>query len=149
MKRNPSLNSTDSEVSATGHLRRRGAVALVCAMTAAVVFLGVSGVAVRTSLRARQERKTERDLQQLEFLCDAGVLRAKEQLKQNPEYKGETWLDQDALYGNGRWRIEIVVGTKPASEGSPANKSVQVTAQINDRTYSPSTIQSSRTITLP
>lgn len=149
MKRNTSRNSTASEVSATGRLRRRGAVALVCAMTAAVVFLGISGVAVRTSLRARQERKTERDLQQLEFLCDAGVLRAKEQLKLNPEYKGETWLDQDAPYGNGHWKIEIVVGAKSESEGSPSNKSVQVTAQINERHYSPSSVTSTRTINLP
>lgn len=149
MARNVRLTSTDFDVPTSGRLRRRGAVALVCAMTAAVVFLGISGVAVRTSLRARQERKTERDLQQLEFLCDAGILRAKEQLKLNPEYKGETWLDQEALYGNGHWRITIVVGPQSESEDSSLEKSVQVTAQIDERLYSPSSVTSSRTITLP
>jgi hypothetical protein len=34
-------------------------------MTAAIVFLGMAGVAVRTSLKARQERKTEKDLNQI------------------------------------------------------------------------------------
>lgn len=135
---------------------RRGAVALICAMTAALVFLGMAGVAVRTSLKARQERKTEKDLNQIEFLLESGLLRAKEKLKENAEYVGETWFDEDSPYGLGHWQVVITVKTEASSpsttpsatvspiESAATIKTLQVTARMSERNYSPSVIQRTR-----
>ena len=128
--------------------QRRGAAALVCAMTAAVVFLGVSGAAVQTILRARQERKTERDLHQLSFLLDAGVLRAQEQLKMAPNYLGETWLDEDSPYDTAKWQVTIVTQPVRSEENISSDIDIQVTARINQRHYSPETIQRTRKLSV-
>lgn len=131
-----------------GPKTRRGAAALVCAMTAAVVFLGIAGVAVRSSLRARQERKLEKDLLQLEFLCDAGVLRAEEQFAKSPEYAGETWLDCDSPHGTGHWKVRITISSDSTSTGGESPSNLTVTAEISDRSHSPSSIQRSRNVSL-
>jgi hypothetical protein len=139
-------------------MTRRGAAALICAMTAAIVFLGMAGVAVRTSLKARQERKTEKDLNQIEFLLESGLLRAKEKLAENPDYQGETWLDEESPYGLGHWQIVISVtsrvmppDTSTSTNASPGEststtKIIQVTTRMSERNYSPSTIQRTRQI---
>lgn len=127
---------------------RRGAAALVCAMTAAVVFLAIAGVAVRSSLRARQERKLEKDRLQLEFLCDAGVLRAEEQLAKSPEYAGETWLDCDSPHGTGHWKVSITISSDSTSTAGESPRNLTVTAEISDRTNSPPSIQRSRNVSL-
>lgn len=131
-----------------GPKSRRGAAALVCTMTAAVVFLAIAGVAVRSSLRARQERKLEKDLLQLEFLCDAGVLRAEEQLAKSPEYTGETWLDCDSPHGTGHWKVSITISSDSISTVGESQSNLTVTAEISDRSHSPTSIQRSRKVSL-
>ena len=129
-------------------INRRGAAALLCAMTAAVVLLSISSVAIRTSLRARQERKTEKDLIQTEFLLDAGMLRAQQQLADNGSYTGEKWMDIESPVGTGRFVIEIVAAPVTLPDAKPIERSVTVTARIDDRIYSPIKIQNSRTETI-
>jgi|JI9StandDraft_2_1071091.scaffolds.fasta_scaffold06059_2 hypothetical protein len=130
-------------------MSRRGAASLICTMTAAVVFLGIAGVAVRSSLRARQERKVERDLLQLEFLCDAGVMRAQEQIAKSADYVGETWLDSDSLHSHGHWKVRITLADVPLSTENNTERTLTVIAEISDRHNSPETITRSRQIPVP
>ena len=144
----------------TNRLRRRGAAALICSMTAAAVFLSIAAVAVRTTLKARQERKTELDLHQAEFLLESGLIRASDKVKENKEYQGETWLDQQSPFDTEHWQVVIAVTPQPATTSdlpdAPAEsdatgtrvKTVQVTARISKRLYSPETIQRTRTKTI-
>lgn len=140
--------------------RRRGAAALICTMTAAAVFLSIASVAVRTTLKARQERKTELDLHQAEFLIESGLIRALNKVKDNQEYQGETWLDQQSPFDTEHWQVVIAVTPKAATNSDLPNapaepesavtrlKTIQVTARISKRLYSPDTIQRTRTKTI-
>lgn len=127
-----------------GFQMRRGAATIICAMTATVVFLAIAGTAVKTAVRSRQERKTERDLHQVDFLLQSGFLRAKTRLEESNQYSGEKWLDQPSPYDQSHWQIDISVQKKSGTEAASDSVLVKIIARISNRNYSPAMIQRSR-----
>lgn len=135
--------------------RRQGWV-LVLALVAVSVFVAMSSTSIRWILRSRQSIKTERDVLQLQLLCDAGEMRAKSALELDANYRGEDWLDQDDLVTGRGLRVSIVAD--PKIEGASADKAdaldasaraFQIVARMTGRAHSPDTIQRSRIIYLP
>ncbi|MBU6175576.1 MAG: hypothetical protein KGQ60_17340, partial [Planctomycetes bacterium] len=95
------------------HLRE-GAILLV-ALAAMVIVTSIAAAAASATLRIRQSRKTERDRIQLDLLCDAGVMRARDQWNQSQDYRGETWIDTPSPIGRDRWKVTITLKSATAS----------------------------------
>jgi len=135
---------------------RSGAVLLV-ALAAIVVVTAIAGFAAATALRIRQSRKTERDLIQVEFLCDAGILRAREQLAKDSNYLGEEWSLGPAPSGDAQWSVTITLipGTAPPAPRAiaPADPStervIQVRARMEGRPHAPKSIQRTHSVSIP
>jgi hypothetical protein len=69
---------------------RSGAILIgVLACLGTVVVL--VGISLQTSLRSRAEATMQRQILQTDLLCQAGVLRAVNQLQRDPVYRGERW----------------------------------------------------------
>lgn len=136
---------------------RRGAV-MIAALVVVVVTTTICTAAIAVSLRSRQARKTERDLVQLDLLCDAGIRRAREQLAMVKEYRGESWLRIDSPNGDGEMIVEIKVSAdKTATDTSAATGEgkkdeaeglvqIEVKAVIEGRAYQPPRMQRTRNI---
>lgn len=128
---------------------RRGAVMIVALVAAAIVStLIAAGISV--SLRQRQERKTERDRVQLELLCDAGVARGWNQIRSNPDYRGEHWLDIDGLTHGARMTVDIEIVNQTNQPTSASDRrSLVVRARIEGRTHTPQSMQTTCSVPLP
>lgn len=136
---------------------RQGAV-LIAALVVVVVATTICTAAIAVSLRARQARKSERDLVQLDLLCDAGMRRARERLAADKEYQGESWLTIDSPYGDGKMIVEIKVSadktpsdsSKGTDESAKMNAQelvqIEVKAVIEGRAYQPPRMQRTRNI---
>jgi len=123
--------------------RREGAILLV-ALAAMVIVTSIAAAAASATLRTRQSRKTERDRIQLDLLCDAGVMRARDQWSQSQDYRGETWINTRSPIGRDRWKVTITVKSVAAS-----NVRVIIQARIEDRLHIPYELQETRMLLLP
>jgi hypothetical protein len=126
--------------------RSQGAILLV-ALAAMVIVTAIASAVASATLRTRQSRKTERDRIQLKLLCDAGVMRARDQWMQFQDYRGETWIDIDSPIGPDRWKVTITM-EPPVTE---TTKEVQfvVQARMENRSYVPHELQETRKLQLP
>jgi type II secretory pathway component PulK len=101
---------------------------LVCVLICLVIVSGIATSMLKSALQARQLVRQERQLTQTQFLLEAGIQRAVAQLRENPNYQGETWrLAAEAIPGHKSAQVEIKV-TTASNEGSAT--SVQVVAQL-------------------
>ncbi len=125
----------------------KGAILLV-ALAAMVIVTAIASAVASSTLRTRQSRKTERDRIQLKLLCDAGVMRARDQWTESQDYRGETWIDMDSPIGQDRWKVTIAV--KPA-ETETITKEVQfvIQARMENRSQVPHELQETRILQLP
>ncbi len=120
-------------------------VILICVLAAMVVVTTIAGVTVRSTLRARQMCKTERDLIQLELLIDAGMQRAQQRLAQDANYAGEDWLELEGPVPGSLMHVDIKVLPEGNSSLTASElKTIQVHARIDGRTHDPLTIQCTR-----
>jgi type II secretory pathway component PulK len=80
-------------------------VVLVCLGFAVTVMMG----AARSSIQQRRQMRNERDLQQTQWLLDAGIRLAIEKSKENPHYDGQTLKVSRGLKSGqtGTVKIEI------------------------------------------
>jgi hypothetical protein len=127
---------------------QRYGVVLIVAMAALAIGSALIATNVHMTLRALQSRKVERDRVQLEFLCRAGMQRCDAQLKRDPSYPGESWIDLEGPTPGARMQVLIAVS---ASDSAPSasSRSATVIARIAGRSHSPETMQLTRTRTLP
>ena len=72
--------------------RSRSGTILICVLVCLGIVITLVMTTMQSSLRGRREVRMQRQLIQTEFLCEAGVQRAVQQLKKTPEYKGEKWF---------------------------------------------------------
>ena len=72
--------------------RSRSGTVLICVLACLGIVVALVMTTMQSSLRGRREVRMQRQLIQTEFLCEAGVQRAVQQLKRSPEYKGEKWF---------------------------------------------------------
>ena len=124
--------------------RRRSGMVLVAALVCLLILTAMIGTMLETSLRARRQLRTERDLIQCELLLEAGMDRAAFRLSTDGKYEGETWnLPADAVGGRGDGQVTIEA-TREA-EGEPWN--VRVVAEYP--VGSEASIRRSKTIKIP
>ncbi|MBM3966236.1 MAG: hypothetical protein FJ308_14410 [Planctomycetes bacterium] len=126
---------------------RRGAI-LIAAIAAFAVFSMLAAVAVGFALRAHRACKTERDLLQLEFLCEAGLMRAVQKLSEDGGYIGEDWLELPSGNSGKMMRVTIRVSessSTDATENESLPKVIDVQSKMIGRSRAPISMQRTRT----
>ena len=94
--------------------RSRSGTILICVLACLGIVIALVMTTMQSSLRGRREVRMQRQLIQTEFLCEAGVQRAVQQLKRSPEYKGEKWFPKLGSTSFGNAAIEIRI--EPSQE---------------------------------
>ena len=94
--------------------RSRSGTILICVLACLGIVIALVMTTIQSSLRGRREVRMQRQLIQTEFLCEAGVQRAVQQLKKSPEYKGEKWFPKlgSTSYENAAIEIRIEPSTE-------------------------------------
>jgi type II secretory pathway component PulJ len=124
--------------------RRRSGAVLVFALVALVVVMGIIASMLQGTLRVTRHMRTQRDLQQTEWLLQAGADRAAFRLTNEADYRGEIWnLPAEEIVGRGEGRVTIAASRQ--SDAGPWE--VQVMAEYP--TGSQSSICRSRTFSVP
>lgn len=120
---------------------RSGAI-LIVALVAVAIFSSLSVTNIRSVLQHRQSVKSERDLIQVQLLCNAGCDRAASKLASEPDYQGETWLELKEPSNGSTMKVIIEIQLK---EGQ---KLARVQASIEGRDHQPEKISRSKLISL-
>ncbi len=107
------------------HHRSRRGVLLFCVLVCLLVTSAIATATMQSALRARREVRWSHQMQQTQWLLEAGVHRAAKQLRQSDQYQGETWRPADAIahFDNAA----VVIRVTPADDGS---NEVNVTARL-------------------
>lgn len=119
------------------------------ALVAIGVFLGISSIGIRWMLRSRQELRVERDLLQVELLCDAGRTRAFSSYVKDREYRGEVWLDQFDIGSGREMRVEIredVDDTTVTHSEHMDRKGFEIMVRMQRRDQTPASIQRTKKV---
>lgn len=116
---------------------------LVCVLVCLGIATSIMLTAVHSSLRARRQIARELQMEQTRWLLDAGVARARSQLRGDSGYSGESWEVTPALAAHQTARIEISLGDENAADGS---RRLAVTATIRGR--DPGSLPTRRTLAL-
>lgn len=119
--------------------RRSGAI-LIVALVAVAIFTGLAATNIRWVLRHRQTVKSERDLIQVQLLCDAGCDRAAGRLARDAGYVGEVWIDQQDPDTGVMTKVSIEI----LRDGDRAIANVQ--ASLDSRSHQPTKIQRTRRV---
>lgn len=119
--------------------RRSGAI-LIVALVAVAIFTGLAATNIRWVLRHRQTVKSERDLIQVQLLCDAGCDRAAGRLARDAGYTGEVWIDQQDPDTGVMTKVSIEI----LRDGDRAIANVQ--ASLDSRSHQPTKIQRTRRV---
>ena len=120
---------------------RQGAI-LIVALVAVAIFTSLAATNIRWVLRNRQAVKSERDMVQVQLLCDAGCARAAQKMALDSGYTGEIWIDEiDPITGvQTKVTIEVIRRAEHAV--------ASVLASLDARGYQPTRIQRTRSIAL-
>ena len=94
--------------------RSRSGTVLICVLACLGIVIALVMTTMQSSLRGRREVRMQRQLIQTDFLCEAGVQRAVQQLKRSPEFKGEKWFPKLGSTSFGNAAIEIRI--EPSQE---------------------------------
>ena len=84
---------------------RRAAI-LVTVLLTMLVVTSIVGTTMVLSLRSQRECRVERQMIQIQFLCEAGAIRASGKLAADPAFAGDRWLPE---LGDGSDPIAEVV----------------------------------------
>lgn len=128
---------------------RRGTV-LICVLACMGIVVALVLSTTQSSLRGRREVRMQRQLLQTELLCEAGVLRAKQQFEQSPDYVGEQWTPNLGISSFQYAAIEIRI--KPISgetTGEAKQLQAEVIASLASSENSSDRMQRSHTFTIP
>ena len=72
----------------------RKAAILVAVLVTMLVVSSMVGTTMVRSLRSQRECRVERQMMQIQFLCEAGAMRAWEKLLADPTFVGDRWLPE-------------------------------------------------------
>jgi type II secretory pathway component PulK len=122
--------------------RSRNGTVLVCVLACLAVVTASIAVSVQHALQNRSTVRIHRQWLQTQFLCEAGVLRAKQKLLLKPSYAGESWKPKLTSSSVENTTVEIQVEftddsarlikviARLSDSSSPA-RSVQISRQFN------------------
>ncbi|MCY2982597.1 MAG: hypothetical protein NTY15_03065 [Planctomycetota bacterium] len=85
---------------------RRSAAILVTVLLTMLVVTSIVGTTMVLSLRSQRECRVERQMLQVQFLCEAGAIRVSEKLAAEPDFAGDRWLPE---LGDGSDSIAEIV----------------------------------------
>jgi len=89
-------------------MKRKGLIT-VCVLVCLIVTVSLSLSMLRSTLRARRDVAIRLQVQQTDWLLDAGIQLATVRLAESEEYAGETWQVGDAILGYYAGRVVITV----------------------------------------
>lgn len=112
---------------------------LVCVLACLAIVTATIAMTAQSALRIRNEARTQRQLLQTQFLCDAGMLRAKQQLQAVPSYSGEEWSPN--LSPTSFEKVFITIQVEPSDLDS--TRMVKVVAKLAENESSVRFIQQS------
>ncbi len=122
--------------------RRRGAV-LICMLACCLTALSLSAISMQLALRSARESKHVLKLRQAEWLLNAGVLRAKNNL-QDAQYTGETWDMPATVTRSDAAVVRITV--EPNAQAIESESSIVTITAVSGT--SPNTLQRSCQLTV-
>jgi hypothetical protein len=73
------------------NVQQRQGTVIVCVLACLAIAAALSALMIQSALQGRREARLQCQLRQTELLCEAGVLRAVQQLKNSEGYEGEEW----------------------------------------------------------
>lgn len=128
---------------------RKGTVVLVV-LACLIITSALVTTTVQSALRGRIEARNARQLRQTELLCEAGVMRSVERLRQSADYQGETWKpklnipqgEEEASFERPIIEIRVKV---PSNDGQERN--IEVVAKLASKNNSHGPMQRSHTFT--
>lgn len=123
---------------------RRTGVILVGVLACLVVVTSLCGSLLHTVLRDRHQVRVQQQLMQTELLCEAGVMRAATQLKNSPQYAGETWTPDLESAGWPYAQVDIEVDIVDESR----ELTVRIVARLGRSSDEFDTLQRSHTFAL-
>ena len=125
-----------------GKQRPRLGSVLICVLACLGIVMVFVMTTIQSSLRGRREVRMQRQLMQTEYLCEAAVKRAVQQLKKSSEYKGETWHPK--LGANSFDHAAIEIRIERVKEDANSMRA-EVIASIADSANSNNRMQRSHT----
>jgi len=108
---------------------RRQAFILVCALACLSVSTAIVICSTREALLFRSQGRKDRQLQQTQWLLDAGIRKAVGKLNTDASYRGESWRPTSAIKNYSHVLVDIEIA---AVEGDELRRSVRVTAQLGN-----------------
>ena len=125
--------------------KSRSGTILICVLACLGVVTVLVMSMLQSSLRARREVRMQLQLNQTEFLCEAGVQRAVKRLNESPNYQGEKWLPKlgPASFENAAIEIRI----EPVRDAANRIR-VEVIATLASTAQSNDRMQRSHTFTI-
>ena len=115
---------------------------LICVLACLGVVIAFVLSTTQSSLRGRREVRMQRQLLQTDLLCEAGVLRAKQQFNKSSDYVGEKWTPDLAVTSFDYASVEIRI--KPMS-GEANQRQAEVIASLASSEDSTDRMQRSHT----
>lgn len=119
---------------------KRTGYMLVVVLACLSLVMALTIAAVKTALRMRREVMKQHLVSQASLLCEAGLTRASNRHRHDPEYSGETWSPLLPELPGKQTEVSIVF-----LERSSSRSIVQVTAILEDTQTKNNRVQ--RTIT--
>jgi len=89
-------------------MKRHGLIT-VCVLVCLIVTVSLSLSMLRSTLRARRDVAIRLQVQQTDWMLDAGIQLANARLAASEQYAGETWQVGDAILGYHAGRTVITV----------------------------------------
>jgi Tfp pilus assembly protein PilX len=113
-------------------LRLRRGGALVAALATLLVVMLVAGAVVRSRVIAhRQARQSQHELQ-AQWLAESAIERARAQLAQAGDYRGETWRPAIKAVGGAEQSAEVEIRIEPTKDTNQARHVVAIATFPND-----------------
>jgi hypothetical protein len=138
-----------------GASRRRGTI-VICVLACLIVATALVASSTQAALRSRKSVRLQQQLRQTELLCQAGVLRAAQQLKKSDSYTGEQWRPRLGLEPpshavgsapRGGEAVEAVVDIRVTAADDPQRRDVEVVATCDPHVMSAGPMQRSHHFT--
>ncbi|MCP4890726.1 MAG: hypothetical protein GY904_29525 [Planctomycetaceae bacterium] len=112
----------------------RPGVLAVCTLACLTVAAAIMATTVHGTLRARRHAKLEHQMIQTEWLLDAGIHRAMNNMMNQPNYQGETWIPAGALDTFGAATVQIIVSPETSKPVTVKVKATIVEPSARART---------------
>lgn len=96
--------------------RARSGISILLVIICLIVITTIVGAMLRNLVLVNRQAKQQMHASQAAWLADSGLERAVFFLRQDSDYRGETWIAGDELFGTKTGHVEIEVDADPNGE---------------------------------